>query len=114
MLTKFGELELIEFYRAEKLAYEIWKGMATLRTLANGAPLRVVKASPWFSDDRSAELDDLLGIYDNRSRTFDTSDTRTVFGSADVQQQPGLIFLSLVNVRSHAGEISTHGCCTQL
>jgi len=97
VLTKFGELELIEFYRAEKLAYEIWKGMATLRTLAKGAPLRVVKASPWFGDDRSAELDDLPSIYDDRSRTFDTSDTRTVFGSADVQQQPGLLFLGLVS-----------------
>ena len=71
--------------------------MATLRTLAKGAPLRVVKASPWFGDDRSAELDDLPSIYDNRSRTFDTSDTRTVFGSADVQQQPGLLFLGLVS-----------------
>jgi hypothetical protein len=97
VLTKFGELELIEFYRAEKLAYEIWKGMATLRTLAKGAPLRVANASPWFGDDTSDELDDLLGIYDDRSRKFDTSDTGTVFGSVDVQQKPGTVFLALVN-----------------
>lgn len=79
VLTKFDSFSLGELYEAEKLAYEVWKAGAVLRTLGKGAPFVVRKEPVDFSDDRDEDLDFLLAHYDRRGRGFDASATGTVF-----------------------------------
>ena len=98
VLTEFGEFELSQFYGLEKLAYEMWRSMATLRALAKGAPLRVAGTDEWFGDDRSDELDQLLEIYDEREHGGAVSDTGTVFDRSPEHTNPvGIVFLPALN-----------------
>jgi hypothetical protein len=96
VLAEFGEAELLDVYRCEKLAYELWFSMATLRTLAKSAPLRVSDEGGTVGDDRSDELDVLIQIYDGRKRAEEVSLTGTVFGR-DKQDGRGHILLPVVN-----------------
>jgi hypothetical protein len=41
VLTDFGLEELKQFYSTEHLAYEVWKAMATLRSVGKGCGLTV-------------------------------------------------------------------------
>jgi len=66
VLTEFSSADLLNFYSLEKLAYEIWRTAAALRTTGKGAPLTVLKPPVCFSDNRSKELDFLVSNYDKR------------------------------------------------
>jgi hypothetical protein len=79
VLIKFGLRQLIEFYDLEKLAYDIWRCAAVMRTLGKGAPLIVVEDPIAFYDGRSDELDRLVTIYDKRRIPLAMSATGTVF-----------------------------------
>jgi hypothetical protein len=96
VLAEFGQSELLEFYRCEKLAYELWFSMATLRALAKGAPLRVSDDGGTVGDDRSDELDGLIQRYDGRQWSEGVSFTGTVFGR-DKDEHRGHILLPVVN-----------------
>src|SRR5690242_12255829 len=54
VLSDFGLEELKQFYSMEHLAYEVWKAMATLRSVGKGAGLSVTGYD--FHDIRSDEL----------------------------------------------------------
>ncbi len=99
VLTKFGEPEILEFYGVEKLSFEVWQSMATLRALGKGAPLRVMASVDCFAYDRSDELDDLLRIYDDRDHRCDASGTGTVFHRSPGDKANGMIFLPFINAR---------------
>src|SRR5262249_42481201 len=94
VLTDFGLQELKEFYSCEHLAYEAWKGMATLRSIGKGAGL--VATGYDFHDIRSEELDFLIEQYDTRQRSFISSATGTIFDSRNHDVQ-GWIFLPALN-----------------
>jgi hypothetical protein len=80
VLTRFGVTQLMQFYEAEKIAYEIWRCGATLRVMGKGAPLMVDPESDQsFHDDRSEELNHLLDHYDSRDFAGGVSATGTVF-----------------------------------
>src|SRR5262249_17407866 len=100
VLTGFGTLEMREMYEAEKLAYEVWKCMATLRTLGKGAPLIVDENDPYFYDGRSDELDRLITNYDGRRRYPGSSASGTVFPQYAVEagEESGYIFIPSYNV----------------
>ncbi len=63
VLTEFGPAELKELYDVEKLAYEVWRSAATLRSIGKGAPFVVVGPPHFFGDSRDHELDWLLAHY---------------------------------------------------
>lgn len=66
VLANFGKEELLEFYRFEQLAFEVWRGAAVMRALGKGAPLRVFDNNElFFADDRSEQLNALI----DRKRT---------------------------------------------
>jgi hypothetical protein len=97
VLTDFGPAELAEFYRAEKVAFEIWKSMAVLRVLGKGGTLRVADAGERFWAERSDELADLIEIYDGRG-SFEASATGTVFSVASPNKnERGTILLPQYN-----------------
>jgi hypothetical protein len=102
VLTEFGPSELADFYRLEKLAYEIWKGSAALRALGKGAQLVVASEPPYFGHDTSDEFQSLMEIYDQRQALHDVSSTGTVFPSLkDQEGARGTVFLPGYN----AGQI---------
>lgn len=67
VLTDFTSIDLLAFYDLERLAYEIWRTAATLRTTGKGAPLIVCDPPECFADGRSTELDFLVTNYDKRT-----------------------------------------------
>lgn len=79
VLTDFGPDEYREVLQTEKLAYEVWRTMAQLRTVGKGAPLVVTHGEHWVNDDRSDDLDFLLSHFDDRELDFSTTATATVF-----------------------------------
>jgi hypothetical protein len=70
VLTDFTNSDMLAFYDIERLAYEIWRTGATLRTTGKGAPLVVDDPPECFADGRSPELDFLVTNYDQRNSIF--------------------------------------------
>ena len=79
VLTDFGVIELKEFFELEKLAYEVWKTGAQLRTVGKGAPLHVVGGEEMVRDGRSDDLNELLRIFDGRIPSGVNTSTGTVY-----------------------------------
>ena len=99
ILTDFSTKELKELYDTEKLAYEIWRSGATLRSMAKGASFFVEESDTRFGDDRSEELDQLLKIYDNRDRRFTATRIGAQFdGHNSANSKEGYIFLPIYNL----------------
>ncbi len=99
VLTNFTHVDLEEFYQLEKLAYEIWRTGAILRTIGKGAPFVVEDAPQFFYDDRSDELNMLLESYDSRNPTFSVSAVGAVFdGPFDKTQKRGIGILPTYNL----------------
>lgn len=98
VLTDFGLNELKQFYSTEHLAYEVWKAMATLRSLGKGCGLSVTAYD--FHDTRSDELDFLISKYDDREREFLSSATGTVFDSRSRKDEGWILLPSLNSART--------------
>jgi len=98
VLTYFTHTDLAEFYNLEKLAYEVWRVGATLRTIGKGAPFLVEDAPPDFGDDRSDELADLLEHYDNRKRELHIAATGAIFERFKDIDHTGHVFLPTYNL----------------
>lgn len=103
VLTDFGPEEYREALQIEKLAYEIWRTMAQLRTVGKGAPLVVMNGGNWVADARSDDLDFLVSDVDRRERAFAASATGTVFYQEN--DAPGTIFLPSWNTTGESDSI---------
>ena len=74
VFTKFNQANMVEYYALEKLAYEIWKCGATLRSLSKGATILVDHSNEeYFIELRTPEIEFLIDNYDNRNSSFVTS-----------------------------------------
>lgn len=102
VLTDFTSIDLLAFYDLERLAYEIWRTAATLRTTGKGAPLIVCAPPECFADGRSAELDFLVTNYDKRTGRTEWSSSASGVTFADVEQQSaeGCVLVPIYNVGS--------------
>jgi len=99
VLTHFSAKELKELYDTEKLAYEIWRSGATLRSIAKGSPFFVEESDTRFGDDRPDDLDQLLKIYDSRIKPFTATAIGAQFnGHNSKNLQEGHIFLPVYNL----------------
>ena len=93
VLTDFWLEQYREFRDTEKLAYEVWRTMAQLRTVGKGAPLVVMDGDEWVVDDRDDDLDYLVTNFDQRGLPFSASATGTVFEREFKKGERGLIIL---------------------
>lgn len=100
VLTDFTHIDLRELYDLEKLAYEVWRIAATLRTIGKGAPFLVDDSVDYYYDQRSTELDTLLKSYDERNRRFDLnhSSSGVIFTDSKEVSAAGIVFLPSYNV----------------
>lgn len=105
VLSDFTTSDLLNFYDLEKLAYEIWRTTAALRTTGKGAPLIVGGEPQYYSDIRSSELDFLVKNYDKRNErgNFSGSASGVVFADVDKLSADGCIFIPIYNL----GKITT-------
>ncbi len=100
VLTNFSTTEFIEFYQVEKLAYEVWRTAAMLRSIGKGAKFVIENSSTRFDDERSEELNSLLISHDERlSGAFSVSAIGTVFEKIG-RDKTGYIFVPTYNVGS--------------
>lgn len=81
VLTNFGLEDLIELYNVERIGYEIWRTMATMRTIGKGASFAVITQEPYYVDIRSEELSFLISFFDNKNRENDVSMNGVMFDS---------------------------------
>lgn len=100
VLTEFTNVDLLAFYDLERLAYEIWRTAAALRTTGKGAPLIVCEPPDCFADGRSDELDFLVTNYDQRVDKSGSSHSASgvVFSSEDEMTNAGFVFLPMYNL----------------
>jgi hypothetical protein len=98
VLTKFSHHNFAEIYNLEKLAYEIWRAGATLRTIGKGASLIVQDSPCGFTDDRSEELRILLEQYDSRLRGLRASAIGVVFDRGPDSGAKGRVMLASYNL----------------
>ena len=106
VLTEFGVDEMRGLYDTEKLAYEVWKCMATLRILGKGANLIVSGTDECFFDNRSDELNKLVVAYDARNNVLNTSATGTTFRADRVPgDTSGYITTAQYNVYEVSAEV---------
>ena len=97
VLTNFSTDEFIEFYQVEKLAYEVWRAAAMLRSIGKGAKFVIENSSTRFDDERSEELNFLVVSHDERlSGAFSVSASGTVFESIG-EDTTGCIFIPVYN-----------------
>jgi hypothetical protein len=101
VLTDFGPEELLEFYSAERLAYEIWSCGATLRSLGKGCSLHAMQGEPYFAVTCSEELNGLLSHYDGRLGEYEASATGTVFWR---EISEGTVVMPMYNVEQTNSE----------
>ena len=104
VLTDFGPAELKELYEVEKLAFEIWRSSATLRSIGKGATFVVEERPHFFQDDRSDDLDWLLQHFDNRNMPIGISTFGVVFKNGIHKPHEGTIFLPAYNLTDIRGE----------
>jgi hypothetical protein len=103
VLTSFTKKELLEFYRCEQLAFELWRCSANLRGLGKGSLWGVSHNPVEAGEVRDKVLTDSLMIYDERSSSFDpflqvtAKGTIYEFGNRD-ESQFGGIFVPVYNV----------------
>jgi len=100
VLTDFSNIDLEAFYDLERLAYEIWRAAAALRTTGKGAPLIVDGPPECFVDGRSSELDFLVTKYDQRIDRCQSphSAQGIVFSDASELSATGCVFIPTYNV----------------
>lgn len=100
VLTDFANTDLLAFYDLERLAYEIWRTSAALRTTGKGAPLIVCDPPECFADGRAAELDFLVTNYDRRTgrSEFSSSASGVTFAEVTQQSAEGCILVPVYNV----------------
>jgi hypothetical protein len=100
VLTDFTNTDMLDFYELERLAYEIWRTAAALRTTGKGAPLIVCDPPDCFGDDRSPELDFLVTNYDQRLDKSGSSRSASgvVFSDEDEMSAAGFVFLPIYNL----------------
>ena len=105
VLTDFVNLDLIAFYDLERLAYEVWRTAAALRTTGKGAPLIVCDPPLCFVDDRSLELDFLVTNYDQRNYKYKLSRSASgvIFSDTPKLSAAGYVFLPVYNL----GEVTS-------
>ena len=100
VLTDFVNIDLVAFYDLERLAYEIWRTAAALRTTGKGAPLIVSHRPECFADGRSPELDFLVTNYDQRIDRHQAphSSSGVVFSDTTELSAAGCVFLPVYNL----------------
>lgn len=100
VLTDFSKIDLVAFYDLERLAYEIWRTAAALRTTGKGAPLIVDGPPECFVDGRSSELNFLVTKYDQRIDRHQSphSAPGVVFSDASESSAAGCVFIPAYNV----------------
>ena len=82
VLTDFDSGDFKELYEMERLAYQVWRCGAALRTTGKGAGILVEPGvAGGFHDTRSDELDKLVESYDSREWGLTASATGTAFDS---------------------------------
>jgi len=106
VLTDFTNIDLLSFYELEKLAYEIWRTAAALRTTGKGAPLIVCDPPDCFIDGRSPELDFLVTNYDQRidKSGLSHSASGVVFSNENEMSAAGFVFLPIYNLGGVTGK----------
>jgi hypothetical protein len=105
VLTNFSTFDLLEIYKAEKLAYEMWRSTATLRIIGKGASVTVTHSEPFFFDNRSDELSRLIQIFDSRIHGNDDSSlTGISFANLSNRDINGTIFLPTYNMSHISSE----------
>jgi len=106
VLTDFTNTDLLSFYELERLAYEIWRTAAALRTTGKGAPLIVCDPPDCFVDGRSPELDFLVTKYDQRidKSGLSHSASGVVFSNEDEMSAAGFVFLPIYNIGGVTGK----------
>lgn len=106
VLTDFSGFDLEACYNLEKLAYEIWRVGAALRTTGKGANLIVCEPPECFIDDRSEELDFLVSNFDKRASKFGASHSATgvVFPDVTENSASGCVFLPVYNLGDVTGK----------
>ena len=108
ILLNFGLDELRQIYMIEGLAHEIWRTVAMMRIIGKGSPIIVEPDSEVIvRDGRSAGLDKLVSIFDERGSRYgvEVSATGTVFGSNVKDVSEGGVFLiPEYNVRAIPGK----------
>jgi hypothetical protein len=99
VLTNFTHRELIEFYEVEKLAYEVWKASALLRTVGKGGVLAVSGPPEYISGECSKQPSTLMEVYDNRisNREVSASSAGVMFETAESVNE-GFILLPFYNL----------------
>jgi hypothetical protein len=109
VLTDFTSKDLLAFYDLEKLAYEIWRTSAALRTIGKGASLIVCDPPESFGDGRSQELDFLVTNYDKRLDNSDLSQSAAgiVFYNSSALSAAGCTLLPIYNVGGVAGKVTS-------
>ena len=105
VLVNFSVSDLESFYDLERLAYEIWKTAAALRTVGKGAPLTVDYPPECFFDERSSELDFLVTNYDHRlgKSGWSYSASGVVFDNSDTASAAGVAFTPTYNITEIPG-----------
>ena len=100
VLTDFSSIDLGAFYDLERLAYEIWRTAAALRTIGKGAPLIVDDPPECFVDGRSSELSFLVTKYDQRIDRSQSphSAPGVVFSDASESSAAGCVFIPTYNI----------------
>ena len=107
VLTDFTSSDLLAFYDLERLAYEIWRATAALRTIGKGAPLIVYEPPDCFADGRSPELDFLVTSYDHRINKFvlSRSASGVVFSNTTELSVAGCVFLPTYNLNGVTSKV---------
>jgi hypothetical protein len=100
VLTNFSSIDLAAFYDLERLAYEIWRTAAVLRTIGKGGPLIICGPPECFIADRPSELDFLITKYDQRIDRHQTphSAQGIVFSDVSKSSVTGCVFIPVYNV----------------
>jgi hypothetical protein len=106
VLTDFTNTDLLAFYDLERLAYEIWRTAAALRTTGKGAPLIVCDPPECFADGRSPELDFLVTNYDQRLDKSGLSHSASgiVFSNEDEISAAGFVLMPIYNLGGVTGK----------
>jgi len=98
VLTNFTKIDLGNLYNLERLAYEIWRTAAALRTIGKGAPLVVCGPPDSFNDGRSDDLDFLVTNYDQRDKSLSHTATGVEFSNPNALKSAGGVLLPLFNL----------------
>jgi len=100
VFTDFGPNNLLEYYKLENLAYELWVCAAKLRAIGKGAEIYVDQNfDGFFYEKPDEQLDILIPSYDSRLSSDLASESGTVFANEQIDKESE-IFLPVVNTNS--------------